>query len=183
MPRKRTKPPIHAKSLTPKNASQSIAARAGRGGSGDFSGGGSLTGCFGNAGSGIGDRGGSGGGTADDETGLGARGATGADGAASTSPRPDSNSSRRRPSWRTAFLSLCSSTAPIRTKVIGTNKTANPMQTDESIRITALPRRGKHRSQSCRAIKKFPRQAESIRQMSRQGLHTESLRRVMPAEE
>ena len=39
IPRKSTNPPIQAKSLTPKNASQSMAARGGRGGGGGVSGG------------------------------------------------------------------------------------------------------------------------------------------------
>src|ERR1044071_8864234 len=62
IPRKRTKPPIHAKSLIPRNASQSIAGRAGGGGGGGSIGG-SLTGSWGKAGSGIDARGGKGGGT------------------------------------------------------------------------------------------------------------------------
>src|SRR5450755_3163865 len=72
MPRKRTKPPIHAKSLTPRNASQSIADRAGRGAGGGFIGGGSPTDVLGNASSGMGGRGGSGGGTASDGEEVGA---------------------------------------------------------------------------------------------------------------
>src|SRR4029077_6722396 len=59
IPRKRTKPPIHAKSLIPRNASQSIAARAGRGGGGGSIGGGSPTGFRGKTGE-IGGRGGGG---------------------------------------------------------------------------------------------------------------------------
>jgi hypothetical protein len=72
IPKKRTKPPIHAKSLTARNASQSIAARAGRDAGGGFIGGGSPTGFLGNAGSGIDDRGGRGGATASDGEELGA---------------------------------------------------------------------------------------------------------------
>src|SRR5438552_19150541 len=72
IPRKRTKPPIQAKSLTPKNASQSIATRAGRGRGGGLGGGGSTAGALANAGCGTDDRGGSGGGTAPDGEELGA---------------------------------------------------------------------------------------------------------------
>src|SRR5204863_6048819 len=57
IPRKRTKPPIHAKSLTPKNASQSIGfetrgTRVGGGGMGG-NGGGTLGATAGRAGSGT----------------------------------------------------------------------------------------------------------------------------------
>src|SRR5438067_3527760 len=58
IPRKRTKPPIQAKSLTPKNASQSI---GGRGGAGGLAGGVSRGVIRGAAGAGI--VGGNGGGT------------------------------------------------------------------------------------------------------------------------
>src|SRR5437016_13081093 len=77
IPRKRTKPPIHAKSLTPKNASQSMAARAGRGGGGGLIGGGdSTTGALADAGCRIDDGGGRGGGMAGDREELDAAGTT-----------------------------------------------------------------------------------------------------------
>src|ERR1700674_4067790 len=68
IPRKRTKPPIQAKSFTPKNASQSIGGRGG--GAAGFGGGGSSGVIFGATGSGITGWGGSGGGA----TGEAARG-------------------------------------------------------------------------------------------------------------
>src|ERR1044071_822723 len=133
IPRKRTKPPIHAKSVIPRNASQSIAGRAGGGGGGGSIGG-SLTGSLGKAGFGISACGGKGGGTENKGEGAGAVVMIGAEGTASTGVRADSNSERRRSRRATLFLSLCRSTAPITTKTIGTSTTTNPRQTNVSIK-------------------------------------------------
>src|SRR5205823_9676492 len=88
IPRNKTNPPIHAKSLIPRNASQSIATR-GASGADVFTGGASEVGFLGNAGSGIVDCRGSGGGTV---AGAGDGVAAGIPEAGLTSFRPPSTS-------------------------------------------------------------------------------------------
>ncbi len=148
IPRKRTKPPIQAKSLTPKNASQSIgfATRGTGGGGGGLTGGnggGTLGTTLGGAGSGTTGGGATGGGTARGMVGpgggetacdTGALGGVGTGAAGATTPRSrDSSAPMRLPSSRTVFFSFWISTTPTTIRTIGSNKTTRPRQMDGSI--------------------------------------------------
>src|SRR5687767_2285825 len=172
MPRKRTKPPIQAKSFTPRNASQSIGFAGGGGGAGGRRGGGtgggggggggfSAAGVGATAGFGANDGGGGGGGAARDKDGEEITPGSGWAGATEGGPVRDSSAPTRATRWRTADLSLCTSTRAMIRRTTGVRNTSSPRQTT-AFSISA--------SQSGGTIDEFPGQIESVRQMSGQRL-------------
>src|SRR3954471_1601385 len=135
IPRKRTNPPIQAKSFTPRNASQSIGFRGGAGGGGGTVGDGWNAGIGGTGGGDDGDGAGGGGviagrdgidcvttgGAGDATTVSAAREAAGGGDAAARSPAGRASSSATRPTkLRTAALSFRISTIPAIRRAIGT---------------------------------------------------------------